>query len=234
MGPRSALATKARKVRVLIVDDHPIVRQGLAHLINREPDLHVIGEAEHASQALRLVDAEQPDLVIVDIMLKDTSGLELIKQLKSRDAKTPILVISMHDESLYAERALRAGARGYVMKQEATASMLTAIRCVLRGQIYVSNQLEAVILQRLLERPMAVERSPIERLSDRELEIFELIGQGLSTREIAQRLYLSVKTVESHREHIKDKLHASTAAAVLRHAIHWVHRQSSTTPSIAA
>jgi DNA-binding NarL/FixJ family response regulator len=208
--------------RILLVDDHPIVRQGLKELVEQEPDMSVCGQAENVSQALQAVDQSRPHIAIVDISLQDSSGIELIKDLKARDADLPVLVLSMHDETLYAERALRAGARGYVMKEEATERLMTAIRKVLGGDIYLSDKMGARLLSKFVAGGPQAGGSPIERLSDRELQVFELIGQGLGTRQIAQSLHLSVKTIESHREHIKDKLRLASSTELLRHAMQWV------------
>jgi DNA-binding NarL/FixJ family response regulator len=208
---------------ILIVDDHPIVRQGLAQLINEEPDLHVCGQAEDAVEAIQAIDKLQPDLVIVDLSLKDTiSGLELIKDIKVRYASLPVLTLSMHDETVYAERALRAGARGYIMKHEATDRVVAAIRRVLAGQIYVSEDLAANMVGKLVTGPGDKSKLSVERLSDRELEVFRLIGIGYGTREMAERLHLSQKTIETYRAHIKDKLNLLDTNELLRTAIQWV------------
>ncbi|MGE3536827.1 MAG: response regulator [Candidatus Tectimicrobiota bacterium] len=212
------------RTRVFIVDDHPIVRQGLAQMINQEADLVVCGEAEEASHALEAIAALRPDLVLVDLSLKGGSGLELIKSLKTRHSSLVILVVSMHDESLYVERVLRAGARGYIMKQEATDIMLNAIRRVLRGEIYVSDKMMTRILGKLVLDTPDTASSPLERLSNRELEVFRLIGEGQSTRHIAAALHVSIKTVESHRAHIKEKLQLHDTVDLVRHAVQWVDR----------
>ena len=207
------------KRRVFIVDDHPIVRQGLVQLINNEPDLQIVGQGEDAYAALKAMRAAKPDVALVDISLKDADGLELLKELKAQGAEFPVLILSMHDESLYAERALRAGARGYVMKQEPPDVLLGAIRRVLAGEIYVSPKMGATLLRRMVGSREVNATSPMERLTDRELEVFRLIGAGQSVREIADKLCLSVKTVEAHREHIKEKLSLKTSAELLRFAI---------------
>ena len=211
--------TEKRKTRVLIVDDHPIVRERLAELINQEPDLHVCGEAEDAREALLAVDASQPDLAIVDITLKDTYGIELIKQLKEKHPKLPVLVLSMHDESLYGERALRAGARGYLTKQEATKKVVLAIRQVLAGEIFVSEKMASTILHKVVGGGTVEGGSPTDVLSSREVEVFQLLGQGLSVRQIAENLFISNKTVEAHREHIKKKMNFKGSSELLRFAI---------------
>src|SRR6516165_10473722 len=194
------------RMRVLIVDDHPMTRTGLVHVINHEPDLVVCAEAENAADALGAVDACEPDLVLADITLPGKSGLELVKDIKAIRPGLPILVISMHDESLYAERVLRAGARGYITKHEGGKKLMQAIRHVLSGQIYVSEKMSAHILETFSGGPAASVRSLIAQLSDREFEVFELLGEGLSARKIAERLHLSTKTVDAHRANIKTKL----------------------------
>ncbi len=209
------------KTRVILVDDHPIVRQGLAQLINREPDLTVCGEADTAHAALALLNTVKPDLAIIDVSLEDRSGIELLKDMTLRFPKLPVLLLSMYHESLYAERALHAGARGYIMKQEAPDRVLTAIRTILAGEVYLSEKMGARMLRNLSDRRSGAETSPIERLSDRELEVFRRIGQGFSTSEIAEQLFLSARTVETHREHIKDKLKLPNKGELLRYAVKW-------------
>lgn len=210
------------KARVLLVDDHPIVRQGLGQLINEEPDLAIVAEAEDFPQALAAVDAANPDVAIVDISLKDRSGIELIKEIRARRPGLPILVLSMHDESLHAERVLRAGAKGYIMKQEATEQVMNAIRRVLRGEVYLSERMSSRLVNRLVAGPQNAGGSPIERLSDREFEVFQMIGQGVGPSEIAERLGLSVKTVETHRERIKEKLNLASGSELIRYAMQYV------------
>lgn len=217
-------ATEAR-ARILIVDDHPVVRNGLRMLIDDEPDLVVCGEAADADEAIRVLDAVKPDLVIIDLSLKGSSGLELIKRIKSRHCDSKMLVSSMFDESLYAERVLNAGALGYVSKQEAMEKVIEAIRCVLSGRVYLSAAMSDRMLHRLARDQKAPERSSVETLSDRELEVFEMIGRGRATAEIAAQLHLSVKTVETHREKIKAKLAIKTAAELNQHAVRWVLEQ---------
>jgi DNA-binding NarL/FixJ family response regulator len=209
--------------RVLIVDDHPIVRQGLAQLISQENDLEVCGEAGDATGAVEAVQELSPDVAIVDVMLKGTSGIELIKELRTENRDLRILVISMHDEAVYAERALRAGAHGYIMKQEATHEVLTALRKVLRGDVYVSEEMVGRILRRMVGGSGA---GGIEQLSDRELEVFQWIGRGLSVNDIAEKLKVSPKTVETYRAHIKEKLGLTSAADVLRVAVSWLEQSS--------
>jgi DNA-binding NarL/FixJ family response regulator len=226
MPHRANNSTDVRSKRtVLIVDDHPIVRQGLAQLINQESDLVVCGQAEDAHEAIGAIREHHPDMVIVDISLKDTSGVELIKDLKVRHPDLPVLTLSMHDEAVYGERALRAGARGYIMKQEATEKVVTAIRRVLAGEIYVSDGMAAKMVSKMVGGASKKAASPIESLSDRELEVFRMIGEGFNTREMAEKLHLSVKTIETYRAHIKDKLALQDASELLRSAIQWVNSE---------
>lgn len=208
--------------RILLVDDHPVVRDGLAQLINRSGDLTVCREAADAAEALHALEETLPDLAIVDISLKGVDGLELIKQVRARWPTLPILVLSMHNEELFAERVLRAGARGYIMKQEATRSVLTAIRKVLGGDVYLSAELQAHLLRRFVGGEGERGRLPIDTLSDRELTVLELIGRGRSTRAIAGELKLSIKTVESYRDHIKKKLNLRTSTQLIQYAVRWV------------
>ena len=215
------------KARVLLVDDHPILRKGLAQMINMEQDLMVCGEAEEAGKAFELVGTLQPDVAVVDISLKTGNGIELVKNVKARYPELPILVLSMHDESLYAERALRAGSLGYIMKEEATEQVLVAIRRVLKGEIFLSEKMKSRMLQQLTTGGRnKVVVSPIENLTDRELEVFRLIGEGRSTRQIAGELHLSVRTVEAYREYIKSKLNLRNATELVQHAFHWVHHEA--------
>jgi DNA-binding NarL/FixJ family response regulator len=216
--------TTARKSKVFLVDDHPILRQGLGKLINDQPDLAVCGEAEGPSDALEGIGRTKPDLVLMDLSLAGGDGIELCRQLQDRFNGVPVLVISMHDESLYAERCLRAGAMGYVMKQESPATVTAAIRKVLSGNIHLSDPMSAKLLRNLAGARNA-DTSPLERLSDRELEIFRLIGRGLSVRAIAEQLFLSPKTVEAHKEHIKQKLNLKTSNELLQYAIEAHHSQ---------
>lgn len=222
MRPVEESATPAARTRVFIVDDHPIVRQGLAQMLTQEMDFTVCGEAESALQALQGIAELQPDLVLVDLSLKGGSGLALIKALKARQSTIPVLVVSMHDESLYVERVLRAGARGYVMKQEATDTMVRAIRRVLQGEIYVSDTMLTQLVGRLVLDAPDTRASALERLSHRELEVFRLIGAGYNTRHIAGVLRVSMKTVESHRAHIKEKLQLRDTGELVRYAMQWV------------
>lgn len=212
---------------MLLVDDHAVVRDGLAQLISREPDITVCGEASSAEEALTAVMKFQPDLAIVDISLGGVDGIELIKNLKAIRPLVALLVLSMHDEARYAERALRAGASGYVMKREARDRILEAIRAVLRGEDYVSERLQKSIVHQYLHAAGGEQKSPIDRLSDRELEVLTLLGKGLSSKDIADRLHLSQKTVDSHRTHLKEKLDLSGAPELIRFAFEWVSSQES-------
>jgi DNA-binding NarL/FixJ family response regulator len=212
--------TNRQVARILIVDDHPIVRRGLAQLIAQEPDLDVCGEAADAPEAMQQVSATQPDLAVIDISLKSGNGIELVKQIKAVNDKVKMLVSSMHDESLYAERALRAGAKGFINKEEATTNIIEAIRQILRGKVYLSGRMTERVLQQVVNGD-PVEQSPVDSLSDRELEVFELIGQGLTTRQIANKLHLSVKTIETHRDNIKSKLHLKNGTQLTHRAVRW-------------
>lgn len=219
--PVAAREAPPTKTRILLVDDHPIVRQGMAQLINREGDLTVCGEAGTAHEALALLNTLKPDLAIIDVALEDRSGIELLKEVKARLPRLPVLMLSMHHESLYAERALHAGAMGYIMKQEAPDRVLVAVRRILTGEVYLSEKMSARMLRSLTDRRSGTEASPIDRLSDRELEVFRLVGKGFSTSEIAEQLFLSAKTVETHREHIKQKLKLARKGELLRYAVQW-------------
>ena len=212
------------KATVLIVDDHPILRQGLAQLLNGEPDFLVCGEAENARKAMAAIAELKPDIAIIDITLQGTNGIELIKNIVAQWPELPILVLSMHDESLYAERALRAGAKGYVMKQEATEKLTGALRRIINGQIYVSEKLADKMMRKAIDGKAMQDASPVSILSDRELEVLQLIGQGHGTRQIAEDLNLSVKTIESHRAQIKEKLNLKTAPEMVRFAVQWVNQ----------
>jgi DNA-binding NarL/FixJ family response regulator len=216
-----ASAPRAARSRIFIVDDHPIVRQGLALLINRELDLAVCGDAEEAGSALRGIEELKPDLIVVDLSLNGPDGLDLLKNIRARDPNLPVLILSMLDELLYAERALRAGASGYIMKQEATERVLVAIRRILGGEIYVSDRMANRMLHRFVGGNRVEQRSPIAGLTDRELEVFRLIGEGHGTRQIAEELHISVKTVESYQAHIKEKLSLKNARELVQRAIQW-------------
>jgi DNA-binding NarL/FixJ family response regulator len=223
------MAAKEDKRRILLVDDHPIVRQGLAELIDAEKDLTVCGTADSMNAALEQMPTLKPDLVVVDISLKGSNGIELLKNIKVRYPKMKVLMLSMHDEGLYAIRALRAGASGYIMKQEATEKVIEAARKVLNGEIYLSDKMEKKMMQQLVGGRTARTGSPLEDLSDRELEVFNLIGQGKGTRQIAEELHLSIKTVESHRAHIKEKLGLKSATELVQQAIQWRDAEASGT-----
>jgi DNA-binding NarL/FixJ family response regulator len=218
--PRAAAGIRQR---VLLVDDHPLVCEGLAQRINGEPDLEVCGQARDAHAALEAIEKLRPHIAVVDLALGEGSGIELIKDVKLRYPHLPTLVLSMHDESLYAERSLHAGAKGYVMKQQETDVLLQSIRQVLRGQIYLSDKVRDTIINRIGGNVTEGKATSLaQRLSNRELEIFQLIGDGYATQEIARRLHLSSKTVASHREHIKEKLNLRTSEELARFAIHWL------------
>jgi DNA-binding NarL/FixJ family response regulator len=214
-----------RKKMVFVVDDHPIVRQGLALLINQEPDLAVCGAAEEMQSALAAINAVRPDILIVDISLNGPDGLELLKTIRITMPRLPVLILSMHDESLYAERALRAGANGYIMKQEATEKVLVALRRILSGEIYVSDRIANSMMRHYVRGANLSEHSSISELTDRELEVFRLIGEGHGTRQIAEALHLSVKTVESYQAHIKEKLSLRSARELVQHAVQWNVRE---------
>ncbi|PYK09622.1 MAG: DNA-binding response regulator [Verrucomicrobia bacterium] len=213
--------TTTRRRRIFLVDDHPLVREGLTNLINTQSDLIVCGEAEDSASAIAGIAKARPDIALIDISLKNESGLELIKNLESQFPLVALVVLSMHDEALYAERALRAGARGYVMKRETTKSVLTCIRRVLEGSVYVSERVVNSMARRFSASPKTAEASPVERLSDRELEIFRLLGQGRTTSEIAEDLHLSVKTVQAYCARAKEKFGVSSLGELLRAAIRW-------------
>jgi DNA-binding NarL/FixJ family response regulator len=214
-----------KQKRIFIVDDHPMMRQGLAQLIGAEPDLAICGEAENAERALDSIGSLKPDLVLADISLPGKNGLELIKDFQALQPGLPVLVISMHDESLYAGRVLRAGGRGYIMKQEGGKKLMQAIRSVLEGKIYVSEKMSADILETFSGRRAGTEASPVEKLTDREFEVFQFIAQGKGTREIAGKLHLSVKTVEVHRANIKAKLKLKSSSELIRFAVRWSESQ---------
>jgi DNA-binding NarL/FixJ family response regulator len=217
--------TVPKQARILLVDDHPLVRERLAEVINREPDLHVSGEAEDRHEAIDAIIAKPPDLVIVDLKLKHSDGLELIKDIRARWPKIRMLVVSMHDESLYAERVIRAGALGYITKQEATRKILSAIRCVLTGSIYLNDRISNRIISRLSSNDTSPTATPAELLADREFQVFELTGRGLNTHEIAAQLHIAVKTVETYRARIKEKLKLKDASDLLQLAISWTRNQ---------
>jgi len=219
--PNNRKQPAKQKTSVVIVDDHPIARQGLTQLINQEPDLRVCADVENAAQALEAIQSHKPGLVIADLSLKEGSGIELVKNIKTQFDSVPVLVFSMHDESLFAERALEAGALGYVMKQEPTEVIMVAIRRVLGGDIYLSEAMTNRLLKKTGNSHGEAVQSPIHALSDREFEVFSLIGQGKRTLEIAEILHLSAKTVETHRAHIMKKLDLKGWYEVARYAFQW-------------
>ena len=215
------------KTSIFLVDDHPLVREWLSQLIHQQPDLMVCGEAESAPEALEAIGRLRPSIAIVDISLRQGSGIELIKQIQSLKLPVAVIVLSMHDESLYAERALRAGARGYVMKRETAKNVVAAIRRVLDGKLYLSENLTAHFAERFVDPRANLTTSAVSLLSDRELEVFQLLGQACETREIAEKLNVSMKTVQAFCARIKEKLNLSSATELLREAIRWHEEQQS-------
>ena len=217
--PEKAVA--AEKKMVLVVDDHPLMRQGLSLLINQQQDMQVCAEAEEAQAAMQALAQKKPDIVILDISLNGPDGLELLKSIRVSHPDLPVLILSMHDEAIYAERALRARANGYIMKQEATEKVLVAMRRILNGDIYLSDRMQNKMLHQFIDGAPSMIQSRIASLSDRELEVFRLIGEGRATREIAEELHLSIKTVETYQAHIKEKLALRSARELIQHAIQW-------------
>lgn len=217
---------KEPKTQILIVDDHPVVREGLAAILNHEPDLQVCGEAEEAHQAVKRIAELKPDIVIADISLKNSDGLDLTRRIKTKYPHLSVIVLSVHDESLYAERALLAGAQAYLMKDAVSDNIIRAIRTVLNGEIYVSPAISRRFLRQIAGDRAGAAQSPVETLSDREFEIFRLIGEGYKASQIAEQLHRSIKTIETHRARIKEKLGFDTAAELLRHAIQWNKSQN--------
>jgi len=214
------------KRKVFVVDDHPIVRSGLALLINREPDLVVCGDAEEMHAALEAIGVLRPDVLVIDLSLNGPDGLDLVKRVREIEPVLPVLILSIHDESIYAERALRAGANGYIMKQEATDRVLTALRRILNREIYVSDRIANKMLQRVAcGNGASSAHSPLDTLSERELEVLRLIGDGLGTRQMAEQLRLSIKTVESYQSHLKDKLALKNSRELVQYAISWAMNQ---------
>jgi len=222
---RSATQTKGKK-NIVIIDDHPILREGLRQLLNEEPDLYVCGEAENAHKAMEVIDRYKPDIAIVDVSLEGGSGIALIKRIRATYPGLSTLVLSMHDELLYAERALRAGANGYIMKQEKAEKVVQAINRILGGDIYLSEKMASTMVHKLLGSGSAGKGVGIENLSDRELEVFQLIGNGWTTRQISEQLHVSIKTVESHRARIKEKMKLKNATELVQYAIKWVQSES--------
>ena len=221
MAAQEQQKNKSPKHRIFIVEDHPLVRDGLTQLIQQQTDLEVCGGTDSAGKALEAAAQLKPDMVIVDISLKEGNGIELIRDLKAQHDRLPILVFSMHDETFYAERALRAGARGYLSKQASSDEILQAVRQVLHGEIHLSNEMMIRIIEKAVSKPEGLQTSPIEQLSDRELEVFQWIGQGLRPRQIAEEMNLSVKTIESYFARLKQKLNLKSASELTRHAIQW-------------
>jgi DNA-binding NarL/FixJ family response regulator len=215
-------STAAGKIGILLVDDHPMVRERLAEVIQREPDLAVCGEAEDRIRAMEMIAATHPKLAIVDLTLKKSHGMELIKDIRVQHPDLAVLVVSMHDESLHAERVIRAGARGYITKQEATKKIMLAIRTVLGGEVYLSEKVAAQIAATAVSGTRAKPRLSVAKLSDRELRVFELIGQGHSTRQIADELHLDMRTIETYRARIKEKLNLKDANDLLQYSIRWM------------
>lgn len=218
---------KGRKINIFLVDDHPLIRKGLSQLLGQEEDMQICGEAEDVSSALKGITQTGPDLIIADISLRGNNGLELIKNIKALYPHLKVLVFSMHDEVVYAQRALRAGARAYVMKQEDAEKIKAAIRRIMEGDIYVSQRVSDQLLHQIVNGTASSSQSPVDRLSDRELEVVQSIGNGLSTREIAGALNVSVKTIESHRAHIKEKLNLKNATELVQFAVQWVEHENS-------
>ena len=216
--------TTTEKTRIFIVDDHPLLRKGLGELINQEPDMMVVGEADDAPTGIKGITTIRPDLVIVDISLKSMNGLELIKNIKVLDPSIQVLVLSMHDETVYALRVLKAGAKAYVMKQEMVEKVMEAIRRIRAGKVFVSDRVATQMLRTVVDGGDPSKNSPVDSLSDRELEIVALIGNGTATREIADKLHISIKTVESHRAHIKEKLKLENATQLVQFCVRWVEQ----------
>lgn len=210
------------KTRVLVVDDHPLFREGIVQFITRQPDIEVSGEADSVAGTYAELKKNQPDLILLDLRLGQSDGIELIKSLKAQYPELLILVISQHDEGLFAERSIRAGASGYVMKQEATEEVLSAIRTVLAGDLYISRRIAALVFRKTLDEKLAAPRAGVEKLSDRELQVFQMLGAGMTTRKISMELKLSLKTIESHRENIKHKLGYESGGELVRGATEWV------------
>ena len=225
MSKAKARSGQVAKKKVLLVDDHPLIRQGIATLLANSLDLEVCGEAESAAGALEAMDKVKPDIAIVDLTLKESNGLDLIKDIRIRHPDTLVLVLSMRDEGFYAERVLRAGARGYVTKEEGPAKVMEGVRKILQGQIYVSEKMASKVLSKIVEGAFHEGGSSMDKLTDRELAVLELIGGGLPTREIAAKLHISTKTVDSYRERIKDKLKLDGATELLKYAVQWVQGQ---------
>jgi DNA-binding NarL/FixJ family response regulator len=223
------IAPVSTKTRVFIVDDHPLLRKGLGELINQQPDMIICGEADDAPEAMKAITAIRPDLVIVDISLKSQNGVELIKNIKAVNPSIQILVLSMHDETIYALRVLKAGAKAYVMKQEVVDKVMEAIRRIRAGKVFVSERVAAQMLSQVVDGTDPSKESPVDALSDRELEIVTMIGNGIATRDISKRLNISIKTVESHRAHIKAKLSLGHATQLVQWCVRWVEQNKGST-----
>jgi DNA-binding NarL/FixJ family response regulator len=224
--PQSASASPLRK-QIVVVDDHPMMRAGLMQLINKQPDMQVCGEAGSPAEAMDLLKDSHPDLIIVDISMKGASGLEFIRDVAAVHGHIPMLVVSMHDEKVYAERALRAGACGYIMKEQSAGYLIVALHRVLEGGIYLSKEMSTSLLKNLANPATSNPDSPLQKLTDREFEVFRLIGQGQTTEEIARQLHISPKTVDVHRFQIKDKLQLGSSTALIHYAVHWAHMDGS-------
>ncbi len=225
MGKHGSSRSTPAKTKVLIVDDHPIVREGIIRLVARQHDMRVSGEAEDAAGALKAMRADEPDVAVVDLSLKESSGLDLIKGIGKRHPNVKILVLSMFDASVYAERSLRAGARGYLMKGEGADKLIEAIRKIASGEVYVDSETSQEILTRMAGVSRGPDHASVSALTDREIEILALLGQGLGAKEIAEKLHRSAKTVDTHRENIKEKLHLGSARELLRFAIKWAQSE---------
>ena len=215
---------RSGKIKVIIVDDHPVVCQGLAQIVSQDENLHVCAEAEDAKTAFKAIKKHRPDIAIIDISLKDISGLELIKWVKGLDFKVAMLVISVHDESIYAERALKAGADGYLMKQESPDKIIQAIRQILKGEIYISDSIAKRLIRHLL-KGHGEKATPIDSLSDRELEVLQLLGRGFKPKQIADKLCLSIKTIETYQSNIKEKLFLNNAFELAQYAVQWMRQK---------
>ena len=218
----SSRETDGKICRILLVEDHPLTRQGMRAVLSRHPGFEICGEADNAPKALDLVSKLSPHLAVVDITLKSANGLELTKDIRAMAPNTQVLIVSMHGENVYAERALRAGAMGYLMKDEAADNIATVIELILKGEVFVSDRIRGRMMHRFVHHGSAALASPIDRLSDREMEVLRLIGSGYGTRDIAQMLNLSVKTIDSYREHLKEKLSLPTSGDLVRYAIQWM------------
>jgi DNA-binding NarL/FixJ family response regulator len=223
--PEKTMTAKAVKSKILVVDDHPVFREGLVRVLNQEKDMHVVGEAATATEALKSLSTLHPHMAIIDISLESSNGIELARTLRARLPAIRLLILSVHNETLYAERALRAGANGYVMKKASSEQLVEAVRTVLAGQTYVSSALRELMFKKLSNPAELHAASPLELLSDREVEVFQFIGRGYGTRQIADELHLSMKTVESHREHIRKKLRLENTFELVQHAISWAQAE---------